>query len=141
MVRSTQIVLTFLTLEEGLTNKELSDVGGAETHTLSSSEMPNHTHTASTNTTGSHGHTVNDPGHFHTFTTINDDYNGSSDNPPGFTTDSTGLKYWNTDTKTTGITIENNGNHSHTVTVNSTGGGQPHNNMQPYIALRYIIRH
>ena len=82
MVRSTQIVLTFLTLEEGLTNKELSDVGGAETHTLSSSEMPNHTHTASTNTTGSHGHTVNDPGHFHTFTTINDDYNGSSGSPP-----------------------------------------------------------
>ena len=27
------------------------------------------------------------------------------------------------------------GNHTHTVTINSTGSGQPHNNLQPYISV------
>lgn len=138
----------------GLTNRALGTVLGAETHTLTSGEMPNHTHTATsstegshnhggwTNTEGLHSHTVNDPGHTHTQTTINDDYNNSGTDPPGFTADSSGSVTWNNiNSSTTGITINTNGSHAHTIasdgshthtiTVNSTGGGGAHNNMQP----------
>ena len=32
------------------------------------------------------------------------------------------------------VTTTANGNHSHTVTVENTGGEQAHNNQQPYIS-------
>lgn len=30
---------------------------------------------------------------------------------------------------------DNNGGHSHTITINNSGDSQPHNNMMPYISL------
>ena len=32
------------------------------------------------------------------------------------------------------------GNHTHTAVIFSTGGGTPHNNMQPYVVVNYWIR-
>lgn len=139
---------------DGLTDRVFGTMLGAETHTLNSNEMPSHTHSATssnagghnhggwTNTEGLHSHTVNDPGHTHTQTTTNDDFNNSGTNPPGFTADSAGSITWNNiNTGFTNITIGSNGSHAHTIstdgvhshaiTVLSTGGGQPHNNMQP----------
>lgn len=34
-----------------------------------------------------------------------------------------------------GRTINFNNSHSHNITINSTGSGQKHNNMQPYISV------
>lgn len=162
----------------GLSARNLGSVVGEETHVLSSTEMPSHSHTGTTNaggghshtasssTTGSHNHggstanggthshTINDPGHTHTQTTINDDFNNSGENPPGFTADSAGTRTWsNINSATTGITINNAGDHNHTIssdgshshsitvdavsnhthafTTDTTGGGNAHNNMQP----------
>ncbi len=124
-----------------LTTRTLAAVGGAETHTLSNTEIPSHTHTGTTATTGSHTHTINDPGHTHTQTTTNDDFNNSGGSPPGFTGDSAGTRTWNNiSTSTTGISINANGDHNHSFTTNSTGGGGSHNNMQPFVVLRYLIK-
>jgi microcystin-dependent protein len=104
----------------------LGQVGGEKTHTLTTGEMP------------SHNHSVTDSGHAHTQTTINDDFNNTSGNyggnyakpsyPPS---DGAGSITWtNTiNSSTTGISI------------NNSGGGLAHNNLQPYIVTNYIIKY
>jgi len=145
----------------GLTNRVLDSVGGAETHTLSVSELPSHTHTGTTDSSGAHvhsitdpghTHTITDPGHTHTQTTINDDFNSSGDgsNAPGFADDSAGTRTWtninssttgiSVNSNSTGITVDSNGSHTHTFTSDSTGGGAAHNNMPPFYVLAYIMK-
>lgn len=127
--------------DAGISNRVFSDKGGAETHTLTTTEMPSHTHSGTTDTSGSHIHSITDPGHTHTQTTTNDDFNNSGDNPPGFSADSAGSRTWsNINSSTTGITINAAGTHAHTFTTGSAGGGAAHNNMQPFIVLRYLIK-
>lgn len=125
----------------GLTSRSLGTSGGEETHQLTTSEMPGHTHSGATDTNGSHTHSINDPGHTHTQTTTNDDFNNSGENPPGFTADSAGTRTWsNINSSTTGITINSSGSHTHTFTTGSTGSGQAHNVMQPFMVVRYLIK-
>lgn len=100
----------------GLTNRALADVSGAETHTLTINQMP------------SHNHGVTDPGHNHTY--INNTNNQDTDNAFGTETaaDDADLSK-TTGTSTTGISIQ------------STGGGAAHNNMQPFVVIRYLIKY
>jgi microcystin-dependent protein len=137
---------------DGLSTRTLGQKGGAETHTLSVDEMP------------SHAHGIVDNGHVHTGTTSENGLHTHSTNANGGqgglglvtangtntvveTDDSNGeLDVWKTPYA---LTINNSGNHVHTFTSNSsttnisiqsTGGGQAHNNMPPFIGLNYIIR-
>ena len=112
--------------------------GGEYEHTLTTAEMPAHNHTASTNSTGSHTHTgtaASTGAHTHTVScTANDTYdtNGNPFVRKGST------KNVSTSSKgahTHDVTISSAGSHSHTVTVNSTGSGNAHNIMQPYIGV------
>jgi microcystin-dependent protein len=110
-------------------NDALGNSSGAETHTLTTSEMPSHTHDSGSLTTASDG--------AHTHTTYatrntNNTATGTSNVVVGLT--SSGA--------VTGTT-SSDGSHSHNVTSGNTGGaglGLAHNNMQPYQVTQYIIK-
>lgn len=95
---------------------------GAETHTLSKAEMPSHNHNASTNEQGGHSHGLK-------ISTKGVDGDGNTEwlFRSQAAADRTG---W----------MDERGNHSHTVTINDRGGSGPHNNMQPTMALNWIIK-
>jgi len=98
----------------GLTARARGDVGGAETHALTEAQMPLHGHAYRASVASS----------------------GSSD----ATTATTG----GLPTKLTGLTTQAayTGTPSNTAgqQIGGTGGNAAHNNMQPFIALSYIIR-
>lgn len=107
----------------GLNGDTLGGTGGAETHALTTAQMPAHTHTfsATTSTDGAHTHTYQEP-----------DSATTRDSSGG-----TGV--WQDDTS--GSTTSSNGAHTHTVsgTSGSTGSTTAHNNVQPTIVFNKII--
>lgn len=123
--------------------------GGAATVTLTTNQIPSHTHTGSTAAS-----TI--PEHYHAF-----GYNNANNNGTFIATSaaktfnlisSSGTRGWNGSgggggydgdkttysgnmiTSKSTTTSGSTGSHSHTVTINSTGGGAAHNNMPPYVA-------
>ena len=100
-------------------NFKNGEIGGEATHTLTQEEMPAHSHSASTNTTGNHRHTYT--GWWTTNGAGSEKYacvaRGDSGDSPEYGTFAAA------------------GDHSHTVTVNNTGGNKAHNNMPPYLAV------
>lgn len=98
----------------GLTNRALGASIGAETHTLTSGEMP------------VHNHSITDPGHTHTWnhgTEGDDSGNGGSYSEftqiPGSISNAI-------ESSTTGVT------------VNNAGDGGAHNNMQPTLFIGHV---
>lgn len=124
---------------------------------------PAHAHTISDPT---HGHSVYDPQHRHSewssasgdnvpgqhppmggvgYLAGTDDYYGGNDSPYDYTAygvsrislygSATGIGIYSSKT---GITLQQAGNDA--ITVNSTGGGQSHNNMPPFTVVNKIIK-
>ena len=97
--------------------------GGESSHKLTVAEMPSHTHSASTGTAGNHDHGMTVVKGYD-FTVPVGQGSGS-----GYTGNGQPESHWFTDAVRTTFA----GSHTHTVTVNSTGGNGAHNNLQPYI--------
>lgn len=100
----------------------IGETGGAKAVQLTEAQMPQHSHTGNTNSAGQHSHTVG---------------NRNTSTPEH--TDTTTLEWGG---HTTGINQQiptsSAGSHSHTLTTNSKGGNQPHENRPPYFTLAYI---
>lgn len=97
----------------------VGSTGGAETVTLTSTEMPPHTHT--TDSQGSHTHTPSGGGSFIT---------NASNSGPGFQAAS----------NPNGTSASTSSNGAHTHTAQSTGSGGAHNNIQPSYVVQKIIK-
>lgn len=93
----------------GLTSRRLGEKVGSEMVSLSEAQMPNHTHTMRAN-------------------------NGPSTTPLPATNTSLGRTV-----PTAYHTVDNSLVDLNTQTLPTTGGSQAHNNMQPYLALNFII--
>ncbi len=100
----------------GMSEIRQGEKGGAETDTINSQTMANHTHTVS-------GHMKANDG------------NTRGGNPTNSYVPEIGGNLYASD----GNLDVPLGDNTVTVTVNSTGGTQSHNNMSPYLVLNYII--
>ena len=119
----------------GLTARTLADTGGEEAHALVLAEN------------GPHGHTITDTGHVHAVTDPGHDHPGVT--ADSFVMDGAGTEYVNTAgdkgvvatdtaTNTTGLTVDSA---TTSIVVDSSGSGTPHENMQPFAALSWLIKH
>lgn len=94
----------------GLSPRELGEKSGYETNTLNESQMPSHSHLAQLNTARAAANTAN---------------------PSGASLAGTQI-YENT-------TAPNTPMSTGSISIGNSGGNQPVNNMQPYLAVNYII--
>ncbi|GMM93126.1 tail fiber protein [Qipengyuania sp. MTN3-11] len=96
-----------------LSSSTLGATGGAQTHTLTTAQMP------------AHSHTVTDPGHTHS--------SPSSSGTAGVVNGFDDIAQTTSGTATTGSAATG-------ITVASAGSGEAHNNVQPTIIANKIIR-
>lgn len=121
-------------------NYSVGDVGGEASVTLASTQIPSHSHAVTVASAGAHTHTRGTMEIKGTFDGNTDDgttgltgafyqtgtsFNGSNGSNGGGIIGFQASKSW------TGST-SSNGSHTHTITIDSTGGGEAHNNMPPY---------
>lgn len=103
----------------------IGETGGAKTHTLTQAELPSHGHSISSD--GSHTHAMANSQAIYTI--------GSGPNQFG----NNAVNTLN-GALATSSTIAANGAHFHGGATGSVGSGSSHNNLQPYVTTRYIVR-
>lgn len=101
-------------------NYSAGSTGGEDKHTLTVSESAPHNHTGSATTSGST--------HTHALTMRASHGESGNGGVPRFSDGD----IWS-DYKTQNLSAA--GEHSHAITINNSGGGQAHNNMQPYLSV------
>jgi microcystin-dependent protein len=111
----------------------LGSTGGAENHTLTTGEMPSHTHTGTTDSGGAHTHSSNATGG-----SLGLAYSDGNNTVTSADYTNGELNVWTTPRA---LTINSDGSHTHTFTTGASGAGGAHNNMQPFIVLRYLIKY
>lgn len=109
----------------GLPSVNLGEVSGEPTHTLIITEMPAHNHTTQVTVRASDG--TGNP----TPTTTNVPTNNYLTAPVDSRNNAVNIY-----TTTSNTTLNAN---STQVVVGIAGGSQPHNNMQPYLGMNYVI--
>ena len=117
----------------------LNNVGGEKQHILTVGELAAHAHTGITQSAGDHTHNYNDA-YF-----AENRGGGGGKLGTSSTTDTDNDFYWRTaaggySTSPQDIATSTAGAHTHNFTTNATGSSNPHNNLQPYIVLNYIIK-
>jgi len=125
-----------------LSNYPLGSGGGVETVTLDTTQIPSHTHGVSGNTGSSAtGISAPLPNHTHNYDRANgNNLGGTPIGVPSYA--------GNSAVATTGVNAGpiaisfTDPTHSHSINLTSdaTGGGLAHTNIQPYLALNYIIK-
>lgn len=101
-------------------NYSAGSTGGEDKHTLTVSESASHNHTGSATTSGST--------HIHALTMQASHGKSGNGGVPRFSDGDMWSAY-----KTQNLSAA--GEHSHAITINNSGGGQAHNNMQPYLSV------
>lgn len=113
-------------------NYSVNTTGGANSVTLTTNQMPSHNHTGTTNSNGAHTHKVvraeGDDDGYKSLAWKSSDGNYEEYDLYGHSNNAN----WG---KTNSV-----GSHSHTLTMNNTGGGQAHENRPPFYALAFIMR-
>ena len=119
----------------------LGGAGGAETHTLTSAEMPNHTHTGPSHTHTGPSHTHTGPSHTHPIA----GYGVASHNVQDETVVSLASRLASKNTETGGTGATGAGGTGATSAdgtgaTGSAGSGNAHRNDQPWMAVSKIIK-
>ena len=103
------------------------NTGGEEKHKLTVNELPAHNHSGRINSAGAHTHTIQVNGNGYP-----DGQHDTSENDNYYWR---GTAYGSAKFKST----QSEGSHTHSVSIENTGGNNYHNNMQPYLVV-YIFK-
>lgn len=125
----------------------MGKTGGTKTVTLDTTHLPSHTHTQLPHNHLQNSHDHSQVSHSHSF---NQQFYPSGWEAGGYGTGffgsfrgriivSGGTGY-GTDGRTPGIQNTTATNQNTTAVNQNTGGGQPHNNLQQYVVVQYIIK-